>query len=168
MENNQNDEFELPKDIEKYAYPLEIWILKLDKYIDVSYRPQVRKLGFRIGIISSVFFFIMLQMIHLLSKDIFVEMMIPFVLSMGALIIQSGLWFEPRRIEQEYAKKQPYDCGCNRDGIPKFNERGWISSRFWRQYSCNLYEMWHSFAWGWLLIALPLSLANWALPKILF
>jgi hypothetical protein len=51
MENNQQKEFELPRDIEKYANSLEIWILKKDKYIDVQYRPQIRRLGFKIGVI---------------------------------------------------------------------------------------------------------------------
>lgn len=164
--NNWSKELDLPKDIEKYANSVEVWILKKDKYIDVQYRPQIRKLGFRIGVISAINFFVLLQAIHFLSKDIFIEMMIPFVLSMAALVIQTELWFRPQRIDQEIRKKQPYDCGCNRSKIPDFNEWGWISRRFWAHYTCNLYQMWFTASWGWLATSLVLTLINWTASGI--
>lgn len=165
---NQYDSSVYKTGTEMSANPLEMWILNLDKYIDVQYRSQIRKLGFKVGIFCSLIIFFILEAIHFLSRDIFIEMMIPFVLSMAILIIQSELWYAPRRIEQEYGRKQPYDCGCNRSGIPKFNERGWISRRFFSQYSCNLHQMWFTFSWGWLLMALPLTLINWVASKSVY
>jgi hypothetical protein len=93
-------------------------------------------------------------------------MMIPFVLSMAALIIQTELWFRPQRVDQEIRKKQPYDCGCNRSKIPGFNEWGWISRRFWAHYNCNLYQMWFTASWGWFATSLVLGLLNWTVSGI--
>jgi hypothetical protein len=163
---NSDKEFELPKDIEKYANSLEIWLLKKDKYIDVKYRPQIRKLGFKIGVISAIIFFLLLQLVHYLPKDIFLVMMSLFVFSMLATGIQMELWFRPQRVEQEIRKKQPYDCGCDRSRIPDFNEWGWISRRFWAHYTCNLYQMWFSASWGWFVTSLVLGFVNWTVSGI--
>ena len=53
-ETYQQEEFALPKDIEKYAYFWEIWLLKLDKYINPKYQPKKHRYSIYAGSVLCV------------------------------------------------------------------------------------------------------------------
>ena len=160
-ETYQQEEFALPKDIEKYAYFWEIWLLKLDKYIDPKYQPKKHRYSIYAGLVLCALVFMLLLLIGITSKTALSLLKGSLFIGVIFLWVNNVTWSHDRISKQVNISKESYDCGCDRSSLPPFGESGWFKKRLIAHYTCTLYELMAGLFVGWLFVTILLLILHW-------
>ena len=150
IQNNRIADSQTPNTAPPTKY--EKWILSLDQYIDVKYHPKVKRYG---SISAIVLFFITfcLGLTKLFSINFIGNLQIFMIMSFVAFVNLNKLsWINERQVNKKYKPNGIYDCGCCKEELPVFREKGWLEARKSALYKCIVYTFVGRFLFTWLVL----------------
>ena len=150
IKNNRIVDSQIPNTSQPTNY--EKWMLSLDQYIDVKYHPKVKRYG---SISAIVLFFITfcLGLTKLFSINFIGNLQIFMIMSFVAFVNLNKLsWINERQVNKKYKPNGIYDCGCCKEELPVFREKGWLEARKSALYKCIVYTFVGRFLFTWLVL----------------
>lgn len=137
----------------------ENWVLSLDKYIDESRLPRIRRYALLIGLIASPVFYLCMLFVGLSHGNSLTLLVVIFFIQAVFQAFNELSW-RTNRWSLRADRKLPF-C-CNSNNLRPFPEKGWLQSRLVEHYTCTVYEsLFSGWSLGWTLATTFLVLLYW-------
>ena len=164
IQNNRIVDSQIPNTSQPTNY--EKWMLSLDQYIDVKYHPKVKRYG-SISAIALFFITFCLGLTKVFSINFIANLQIFMIMSMVAFGNLNKLgWINKRQVNKKYRPNGIYDCGCCKEELPEFGERGWLEARKSALYQCIVYTFVMRFFITWLVLIFIVFFGFYLLSRV--